>query len=1046
MKIRGLFLTLSLSSVSALVGAAPIAFEDKSSLLAISGTAAETWGLTWTDLNGDGWPDLFLQGHRDYPRIFRNTGNGVFEDVANEWDPNQLWMDKTWDDKHGVSSGDFDNDGDQDYLMSVSASGSAQLLQNLSESGGKFVDVASDLGVAWDDNARLGEWVDFNNDGLLDLVQHTRNGSIVREQKAGGGFRNLVTDVCPGQGDYGQLIDVNNDGSLDFVCGRQGTFPQEVYDLSGGGFSNSATLSNLIPNVGNVLNSFAGDFNNDLKTDIILMRGSLRPPSAAKIDSHSIDGWLAGGSEDVGFEFVANGAFDVILDHHPMGIYANAKTATLSANGTTSAYLGGAQITYSASTGKWTVKKGGSLGLYIQIRAVNPIGAPTLINIDNGDMPASLFHLENSNSGFSAQYRTGISNLESCVSGVAADFDNDMDLDIYLACQHGVNNLANVYMDNQGDGTFQRVWSHGGEGPTGAGLEYGVADSVAYADYDVDGFIDVAVTNGMLYYPFSEGGPFTLLRNKGNSNNWVQLDLQGVTSNRDGIGAKIYATAGGVTQLREADGGYHRWSQNTKRIHFGLASNARVNITVEWPSGEVDTFTNVQANSVYKAVEGTSSLSKVTLGPVVRTQVASGDECGEPPYEKTYGPGITMWRNCGSNGDWQIRFNSGLYDDHPLLSAGTIEGNSAFSYASGLNLNSGDVLSLAGRLLSFDVGVQNKVVAKKGINFNTGVQISSCMEFTDQDIPRVILGSSQKRITPPFDLVTLQSCGSSTPTPTPPTPTPPVDDSAACNQPAYNNKTEKGVFVWSDCDGSGLWHMRVTGGGDAGGTVYQGVLESSGGVNYTGYSIENNDVLDTSVANQLAYQLKVWNNAQDGINFTPAANACLTTTDGLPVYVGESRLELGSSINLTTLESCGGTTPVDTTAACGEPSYNNRTQPGFYVWKNCDSTASAESWYMRAVGGGLAWGPYAGSISASAAISASGSSLEGNDVLTSGTTVNFRLNVGGGGVDGANLSVPASSNACLNVTSLPSGSQVYIGEGKQAMSNSFSLATLGSCP
>ena len=51
----------------------------------------------------------------------------------------------------------------------------------------------------------------------------------------------------------------------------------------------------------------------------------------------------------------------------------------------------------------------------------------------------------------------------------------------------------------------------GGEGPVGAGLEFGVGDSVVVADYDVDGFVDLFVTNGQLYYPVGPGGPDTLL-------------------------------------------------------------------------------------------------------------------------------------------------------------------------------------------------------------------------------------------------------------------------------------------------------------------------------------------------------------------------------------------------------------------------------------------------------------------------------------------------------------------------------------------------------
>ena len=91
---------------------------------------------------------------------------------------------------------------------------------------------------------------------------------------------------------------------------------------------------------------------------------------------------------------------------------------------------------------------------------------------------------------------------------------------------------------------------------------------------------------------------------------WVDFDndgdqdLVGTTSNRDAIGAKVYATAGGITQLREQNEGYHRWSQNQRRMHFDLADNTTVDLKVNWPSGRTDTYSGVAADHIYIAAEG----------------------------------------------------------------------------------------------------------------------------------------------------------------------------------------------------------------------------------------------------------------------------------------------------------------------------------------------------------------------------------------------------------------------------------------------------------
>ncbi|MEM8502078.1 MAG: FG-GAP-like repeat-containing protein [Cyanobacteria bacterium P01_D01_bin.1] len=180
---------------------------------------------------------------------------------------------------------------------------------------------------------------------------------------------------------------------------------------------------------------------------------------------------------------------------------------------------------------------------------------------------------------------------------VAADFDNDMDVDIFvLRGAQEARGVPNILYDNQGDGTFITIANAGGILPA----DRGIRDNVTTADYDVDGFVDLFITNGTAT---ATNGPQQLFRNQGNSNNWLQIDLQGVQTNRDGIGAKVYVTtADGKTQRRDQNGGVHERSQNHQRLHFGLAQNTEIeSIRIEWPSGIVQEIANasdVQVNDV----------------------------------------------------------------------------------------------------------------------------------------------------------------------------------------------------------------------------------------------------------------------------------------------------------------------------------------------------------------------------------------------------------------------------------------------------------------
>ena len=366
--------------------------------------------------------------------------------------------------------------------------------------------------------------------------------------------------------------------------------------------------------------------------------------------------------------------------------------------------------------------------------------------------------------GINWVYFTGLAQPKSCALVLLQPtFDNDMDLDLYMACRNGVENLKNRYFDNNGNGNFTEVFSHGGEGPVGAGIEFGLSDSVVTADYDLDGFMDLAISNGLLFYPVSVGGPDSLIRNKGNNNNWVELDLIGTISPRAAIGAKVYLTAGGVTQLREQSGGYHRWSQNHTRLHFGLRRNSTIDsIRVEWPSGAVNTYTNIGVNGLYDVVEnGSITLASRLADPVT---ISPGEECGEPPYTLTLGPALHVWRVCGTD-NWRLRVRGGLSrltQNQNLSAEGSIIGNPGrFGAVTGSSTTNIDIVdSSRNNQIDFRLTVVPGQANKKGINFNNAGQTSSCLFLDDNstDFESVYLGSTGKRISLPFDFENLEPC------------------------------------------------------------------------------------------------------------------------------------------------------------------------------------------------------------------------------------------------------------------------------------------------
>lgn len=73
---------------------------------------------------------------------------------------------------------------------------------------------------------------------------------------------------------------------------------------------------------------------------------------------------------------------------------------------------------------------------------------------------------------------------------------------------------------------------------------------------------------------------------RGSQNNWVELDLQGVKSNRDAIGTRVsFYTPTGLF-YRETNAGNGFESQSTSRVHVGTGKLTRIDcMVVEWSSG-----------------------------------------------------------------------------------------------------------------------------------------------------------------------------------------------------------------------------------------------------------------------------------------------------------------------------------------------------------------------------------------------------------------------------------------------------------------------------
>ncbi|MCD4736229.1 MAG: CRTAC1 family protein, partial [Bacteroidales bacterium] len=181
------------------------------------------WVVTCLDYDIDGYLDIYLGTYGNDPnKLYRNLGNGTFENVTSM--ANAAYNDAA----HGLTSGDYNNDGFPDLYIGSYGNLSCKLLQN--QGDGTFTDVTAGSGASGHNDTRTTSFADYNNDGLLDIFSshhdfYSYSNTLLRNNGDG-----TFTNVAPQMGISGEWIgdyfgigwgDYNNDGAIDlFAAGH----------------------------------------------------------------------------------------------------------------------------------------------------------------------------------------------------------------------------------------------------------------------------------------------------------------------------------------------------------------------------------------------------------------------------------------------------------------------------------------------------------------------------------------------------------------------------------------------------------------------------------------------------------------------------------------------------------------------------------------------------------------------------------------------------------------------------------------------------------
>ena len=491
----------------------------------------------------------------------------------------------------GVALFDYDGDGDTDiYFLngaplkgtSVDVPPTNALYRN--EGGFRFTDVTREAGVG-DTGYGLGVAVgDYDNDGRLDLYLNNYGPNVLYRNNGDGTFTDVTRQAGVANGNEvgagANFLDIDKDGRLDLfvsnyiawsydshiVHNRTGhsvysgprDYPKNrnaLYRNNGDGtFTDVTADSGIGAHEGAGMGTVCGDYDNDGDTDIIVGNDDwgnslFRNDGAGRFDEVGLAAGiaydLAGGAQSSMGVACADYDNDGWLDFHVTS-YQH-ELATLYRN------LGN--------------------GLFEDVTRVSRAQAGTLPHVTWGN-------------GF-------------------ADFDNDGDRDLFIACGHLQDNVElyddstsyharNLVLMNTGDGKFVNVSDQCGDGLAVKASSRGAG----FDDLDNDGRIDVVILN-------SRREP-TILRNESpRGNHWIQILLRGAKTNRDGVGAHVTVVAGDLAQLDEVHSGQGYQSHYGLRLHFGLGRRDRVDrIEVRWVGGGTDVVENVAVDRRLTIVEG----------------------------------------------------------------------------------------------------------------------------------------------------------------------------------------------------------------------------------------------------------------------------------------------------------------------------------------------------------------------------------------------------------------------------------------------------------
>jgi hypothetical protein len=544
-------------------------------------------GIAAADVDGDGLIDLYFVNQMGGNELWRNLGNGRFENItasAGVAVPGRISV--------SASFADIDNDGDQDLFVTTVRGGNL-LFEN--DGKGHFKDISKQAGVDYVGHSSGAVFLDYDRDGLLDLFV-CNVGKYTTEEKGRGGYYIAYEDAFSGHlkperteysilyhnrgghrfedvsakmglrdggwsGDA-SLVDFNDDGYPDlYVLNMQG---DDHYWENRGGKAFVDRTKEIFPKTpwGTMgIKSF--DYDNDGNLDLFLT------------DMHS-DMIKEVEPQDERIKFIFQGAPKMFGGHPENSIFGNA---------------------FFRNQGDGSFRE---ISSDIGLENYWPWG------VSVGDVNADGFADVFITASMNFPWRYGVNSM--LINNRGKDFvDSEIPLGIEPR-RGGKTRKPWFTLDCTGADKAHRLC----EGRTGTVTVTGTLGSRSSVLFDLDGDGDLDIVTNEF-----NSEPQVLISDLAQRHkpHWLSVRLVGKASNRNGLGAKVTVFsggAGGQKQTQRMDGASGYLSHSILPLYFGLGDAEKVDrIEVLWPSGRKQTLAGpIAGGKVLEIVEEAGAAKK----------------------------------------------------------------------------------------------------------------------------------------------------------------------------------------------------------------------------------------------------------------------------------------------------------------------------------------------------------------------------------------------------------------------------------------------------